>query len=253
MPVNPYFQQSKGGFVEAPMYENLIVEAIQINGNLFYYIPRQLNNFDAIYGEDVLSSFNSAVPIEMYLENVNGYEGESEMISKFGLEIRDSATLVLARKRWNESIKPLLEADPNSTKTDLQKARPTEGDLIFFPITKSLFEIKFVEDDEPFYQLEKKFIWKLRVELFQYNNETIATGESSIDDVFNIFNRNRLDFAFVLENSSGVMLAEDGGTVLQEAAITDTDIADYGNNNPIQSEFNDIFDFSDDNPFSEKF
>jgi len=154
-------------------YEDIIVESIGIYGQDFYYIPRTLVGKDEILGEDRLSQFKSAYGIEMYLESHDGFEGQGAFIQKFGLMMEQSATLTVARRKWEQLVgqhgKSIL---PN---------RPAEGDLLYFPLTGGLFEIKFVKHQDPFYQVGKLFVYKLQVELFQYASEKIDTGIASID------------------------------------------------------------------------
>lgn len=158
---------------EQYLYEDIIVESISIYGQNFYYIPRVLVGKDEILGEDRLSQFKEAYGIEMYLESHDGFEGQGAFIQKFGLMMEQSATLTVARRKWEQLVgqhgKSLL---PN---------RPAEGDLLYFPLTGGLFEIKFVKHQDPFYQVGKLFVYKLQVELFQYSSEKIDTGIKEID------------------------------------------------------------------------
>lgn len=168
---NTYFQQ--GTNVEQVLIEDLIIESISIWGQTFYYIPRQLVAKDEILGEDRLSEFKLAYPIDMYLESVDGFEGQGAFINKFGLMMEQSATLTVARRTWEKSI--------GKFGGTIIPTRPNEGDLLFFPLTNGLFEIKFVEHQDPFYQLRKLYVYRLQVELFQYASETIQTGIGDID------------------------------------------------------------------------
>lgn len=251
MALNPYFQGHNVGHAsEHMLYENMIVESIQMTGQEYYYIPRTISGkFDQIFGEDVLSSFNSYAKIEMYLENVTGYGGESEMMAKFGLEIRDNATFIVSRKRFTEEVAPIIPADRNPN----VKWRPCEGDLIYVPFSQSLFEIRFVEDEYPgFYQLRKKFVWALRTELIQLNNEKFNTGSSEIDELFGK-NLDRLNTTIIMEDGSSIM-TEDGGRALLEEYSSDKqydDIIGFGDNDHVKKEFVQIMDFTEDNPFGE--
>jgi hypothetical protein len=137
------------------------------------YIPRTLVSKDDILGEDRLSEFTSAFPIEMYFENVDSFAGQGAFIQKFGLMIEQTATLVVARRRWEQFI--------GRYGVTTIPTRPNEGDLIYFPLSKGLFEIKFVAHQDPFYQLGKLYVYKLQVELFQYASEAIDTGNKDID------------------------------------------------------------------------
>ena len=168
---NVYF--SNGTRNEQYLVEDLIIESLKIYGNEFMYIPRTLVSKDEILGEDRLSKFTSSFPIEMYFENVDSLGGQGAFIQKFGLMMEQSATLVVARRRWEQMVGRYGQTIlPN---------RPCEGDLIYFPLTKGLFEIKFVAHQDPFYQLGKLYVYKLQVELFQYASERIDTGIAPID------------------------------------------------------------------------
>ena len=168
---NVYF--SHGTKNEQYLLEDIILESISIYGSDFYYIPRSLVAKDEILGEDRLSQFKTAYPIEMYLETVDGFEGQGAFIQKFGLMMEQSATLTVARRRWEQLVGRYGQTQlPN---------RPCEGDLLYFPLTNGLFEIKFVQHQDPFYQLGKLYVYKLQVELFQYASERIDTGLKEID------------------------------------------------------------------------
>lgn len=165
---------SNGSKNEQLFHEDLIVESLSFYGQNFYYIPRTLFAKDEILGEDRLSKFKSAYSIEMYLENVNGFDGQGAFIQKFGLMMEQSATLVVAKRRWEQLIGRFGQT--------IIPSRPCEGDLLYFPLTDALFEVKFVKYQDPFYQLGKLFVWKLEVELFQYASEHMETGVKEIDD-----------------------------------------------------------------------
>lgn len=252
MTTNSYLHPQQGYSSEQDLYEGLVIENIQISGNDVMYIPRTISgNFDQIFGEDILSSFDSYATIEMWLSDFTGYGGESEMLSKFGMEIRDTASFMVSRKRFVEECTPIA---PES-RPDVIKVRPCEGDLIFVPFSKSLFEIKFVEDEYPgFYQLNKKYIWTLRCELVQLNNEDFNTGNQEVDDMFGN-NLNRLGETILNENGT-YMLTEDGGRMLDERYVVSKpfdDLLGYGDNDAIKKEFLGIMNFDAKNPFNEKF
>lgn len=163
MPVNPYFAHDTS---EQNLYEDLFIEAMQIHGNSFLYIPRTVVNVDVLLGEDIASKFTQSYDIEMYIENVDGYDGK-DIFSKFGMEIRDEAKLVVSKSRFEAIV---TAAQPTIK-------RPREGDLVYFPISKSLFEITFVEHEDQFYALGKVWTYKLSVSLFEQNDEVIDTGD----------------------------------------------------------------------------
>ena len=223
MPRSVY--HSHGNRQEQLFHEDLIVESIFHYGQNFYYIPRTLVGKDEILGEDRLSEFKSAYGIEMYLENATGFEGQGAFIQKFGLMMEQSATLTVARRRWEQLVgrfgKTIL---PN---------RPTEGDLLYFPLTGGLFEIKFVQHQDPFYQLGKLYVYKLQVELFQYASERINTGIPEIDNFEDL-------------KSLAVDPEETPPTI---SPVVDT-VESYGDNNKFKVEGAAIA-FDEDNPFGE--
>jgi len=171
MPTNVYF--SHGTRNEHYLVEDLIIESLKIYGNEFFYIPRTLVSKDNILGEDRLSEFKASFPIEMYFENVDSLDGQGAFIQKFGLMMEQSATLVVARRRWDQLVGRYGQT--------IIPQRPCEGDLIYFPLSKGLFEIKFVKHQDPFYQLGKLYVYKLQIELFQYSSERIDTGIKEVD------------------------------------------------------------------------
>ena len=168
MPRNVYFSQAVRA--EQNLYEDLIVESLKIYGQDVYYIPRTLVNRDTILDEDPASKFDDAYLMEAYIENVDGFEGEGDLYSKFGLEIRDEAQFVISRKAWNHAV-GLRE----------NKDKPMEGDLLFLPMTNSFFEISFVEHDSPFFQLSNLPVYRLSCTLFEFSDEDFDTGIAEID------------------------------------------------------------------------
>ena len=172
MPRNVYF--SHGTPSEQNLYEDIIIESLRIYGHEAYYIPRTIVNEDYVFNEDALSKFGEAYMIEMYVDSVDGYEGDGNLLSKFGLEVRNQISFVLSRKLWNNLIGKFGN-EPN------ELIRPNEGDLIYLPLVKGLFEIRYVDGDTPFYQLQNMPTYKLTCELFEYGNEAIDTGVEEID------------------------------------------------------------------------
>ena len=245
--INQYLSAPTVGIQsEWNLYENMIIESIQVAGQNYIYIPRTLNKLDQIFGEDVLSSFDSYAEIELYLSDFTGYGGESEMMSKFGMEIRDTASFVVSRRRYTETVVPIVPA----TRNEKLKWRPCEGDLIYSEFNKSLFEIKFVEDESTFYQLRKKYVWTLRCELVMLNNEKFDTGNEEVDSYYNI-GLNRLNNVLLSESGLDIVL-EDGGNVIvedyQESRPYD-DMIGFGDNTSFKKEFLDIMQFDPNDPF----
>lgn len=169
MATNPYFRKAVRS--EQTLIDDLCVEVIKINGFDMVYIPRSLVRRDEILGEDRSPSrFSTGREIEMMVENVDGFEGEGEVFSKFGLQIKDNIILIVSKRRFEEEF-----ADMPNIST------PREGDLLYFPISDGLFEINFVEREHPFFQLNKINTYKLTCSLFQYTGESFETGWSKID------------------------------------------------------------------------
>lgn len=156
------------------LIEKLITEAIDIHSIKMYYIPRVLVAEDVILGEDQLSKFSEAYPINVYQENVDGFDGEQAFASKFGLHVEKSATLQMARRKWDQLV-------GQHGRTVLPN-RPSEGDLMYFPMTGGLFEILHVVHDQPFYQLGHLYTYKITIETFRYASESLETGIKDIDD-----------------------------------------------------------------------
>lgn len=173
MATNYYFSQKVKS--EQLLYEDIVIESLQMYGQDVYYLPREIVNEDRVFGDDVPSRFGSAYKVEMYIENIEGFDGEGDLFTKFGVQIRDQASFVVARKRWTQTVKRY--------DNDITEPRPREGDLIYLPLSNSLFEIMHVEHEQPFYQLSNLPTFKLRCELFEYNDEDMDTGVTNIDDL----------------------------------------------------------------------
>ena len=176
MPRNVYFSQAVRS--EQQLYEDLIVESLKIYGQDIYYIPRTLINSDAILDEDPASKFDDAYLIEAYLENVDGFNNTIDLYSKFGLEIRDQAEFVISRRVWERRV-----ASADTSYAGAANPKPREGDLLFLPMTNTFFEIMYVEDDKPFYQLSDLPVYKLTTEIFEYSSEDFDTEIGVIDDI----------------------------------------------------------------------
>lgn len=249
MSVNTYFHSSENGIAsEQDLVESLNIEAIQISGQNYIYIPRTLNKLDQIFGEDVLSSFDSYAEIEMYMLDFQGPGGASEILTRFGMEIQDTASFIVSRKRYKETVVPIVPAT-----RDVKVAwRPNEGDLIYAKHSKSLWEIKFVEDEEPgYYQLNKKYVWTLRAELVQFNNEKFKTGYEEVDAYYGV-SLNRLDMGIALESTTGVVTLETGGNIILEDYVVSKEYDDmhgFGDNDAIKQEFVKIMNFDETDPF----
>ena len=271
MATSVYFD--KGTNNEQKLYEDLIVEQLKVFGHDVYYLPRTLIKEDTLFGEDVLSKFDDAYGIEMFMEQVEGYGGDGDFITKFGLEIRDEATFVVSRRRWIS----LIGADSNL----IVSTRPNEGDLIYFPRLQKLFEINFVDHDDPFFQVDNVPVYKLYCSTFEYSSEQLDTGITAIDAIEDESSLDVLFYQITLEQAADYnenMALEDGDLLLEETdadnILSETDsagnslITEYGDyiisesyvidtidenatNIFIETQADSVLNFTEGNPFGE--
>ena len=176
MAKNVYF--SGGTRSEQRLYEDLIIESLKIYGHDIYYLPREIVNKDDLFTEDVLSKFDENYIIEMYISNYEGFEGDGALLTKFGVRIADEATFIIAKRRWEDLI--------SSSNNLVSSFRPNEGDAIYLPLTDQLFQIKFVEHEKPFRQLDGIQTYGLVAELMEFSNERLETGVEEIDKLARI-------------------------------------------------------------------
>ena len=258
MPVNHYFQGGNGigGEQEKRLYEDLIVEGLKIYGHDVYYLPRTIVNKDLVLGEDVASKFDSAQLIEMYMETTEGFAGEQELINKFGLEIREDTTFMISKRRWQDQV--------DSAHTMIVEGRPNEGDIIYMPLMNSFFEIQFVEDQEPFFQLGQLPVYKLRVTRWEYSSERLDTGITDIDAAEDKYTLDQLAHQVSLEAETGSIVLENDSAsgetnyMLLETYAIQTQ-STYADNVDLDTEAgfdtastaDDILDFTERNPFGE--
>jgi len=219
MPTNMYVNNFDNQ-PEQKLVNDLLEEVIKFHGIDVHWIPRKLMAKDEIYGEDVLSEFTRTFPIEMYIKNIEGFEGEGDFLSRFGLDIRDQLTLTLSQRRFDD----LSSGYP----------RPREGDLIFFPLNKKLFEIKFVEHEQPFYPMGTLPVYELRCELFVYSSQDLATGIPEID---------------VIETQHTYANADIDSTTNEIVGAATMKPGD--DNVDVETAADKILDFSDGNPFGD--
>ena len=258
MAINHHFQGGNGigNTNEKKLYEDLIIEGLKIYGHDVYYLPRTLVNRDLILGEDTLSKFDDSYLIEMYVETTEGLAGEQELINKFGLEIREETTFMLSKRRWTNAV--------DSEHTMIVEGRPNEGDIIYYPLLNKFFEISFVEDQEPFFQLGNLPVYKLRARTWEYSSEKLNTGVTDIDSAEDAFSLDQLAHQFMLEDGTGSLQLENDsvdGTknyLINEEYNIQTQ-STYADNLDLdaQAGFNtedtsdDILDFTERNPFGE--
>jgi hypothetical protein len=231
--------------MEQNLIEDLIIESIKIYGIEVCYMPRTMVAEDSLFGEDVLSKFERSHKIEMYIKSVDGFSGDGDFLSKFGLEIRDEMVLTVAQRRFHEE----LLAD-NTTKVNDTPGidRPSEGDLIMFPLNGKIFEVKFVEHEAIFYQMGSLQTYDLTLELWEYSHEELNTGIPSIDAIEDRYSGVKENLE-ILDEQGNRFVFETGDGMIQEVyRIEDTD--PIANNELYQSNI-DFIDFSEINPFSE--
>ena len=268
---------------EQDLVEDLTIEAIKIYGHNVKYLPKTISGIDHLFGEDKLLKYETAADVEMYVKNVEGFEGEGEFMSKFGVQLNDQLTLTVARKRFDQIRTEKLQTEvgynyvQESANTDapsrqfltgnshtesivletgttgvnnysITSERPQEGDLVFFPLVNKIFEIKFVEHEDIFYETGRLQSYDLRCELFKYSSEQIRTGNTDIDSIETAGTLDTLLYELLLENGDN-LLEEDGDSLIQEYQLFTQDAG--ANNSFFQSEGESIIDFSERNPFSE--
>ena len=271
MATNKYFKPYSYGR-EQDTAEDLIIESIKIYGLEVKYLPRTIINQDFLLGEDPLGKFNSAIDIEVYVKNIQGFEGEGDFLSKFNLEIRDQITFTMARKRftqitsekltdevgfnyqvetantgaWSASDSYVLETG-SANGYSITTSRPMEGDLIFFPLNNKLYEIKFVEHENIFYQHGKLYTYDIQCELYDRDSR-LDTGNTAIDIIETNTTMDILTYQF-LDEAGDNLLIEDGGYMLQEYRLETT--APLANNEYIMQKSLNFVNWSEHNPFSE--
>ena len=321
MAVNKHFHTSNVAAVatEQSLYSNLVAEAIQIYGHDVFYIDRTIVAEDSVFGEDSLSIFRDAAKIEMYMENGDGgFAGEKEIMNQFGLQNLSEATFVVNKLRFQELTKQitiesgteseeggsvLLEAGTLAAiSTDLEGSdfyilsetdatdsdRPLEGDAIYHPILKKMFQVNFVDHDEPFFQLDNNPVYKLRCRLFDYSSEELNTGIDTIDEIEDALTVASSEFQFTLESntatvnavqlepnigriihetesdelvahedsdmttSAGSLISETGEYLIQESYIIGDMSSDKSSQNELFDSADDtVIDFSESNPFGD--
>lgn len=221
MATNPYFQNLTYTPTQI-LFEDLIEESIKMYGMDIIYLPRTLIDLDNVFGEAEREQFNIGIPIEMYINNVEGFDGEGDIFSKFGVEIRDSVTFLVSRRRFQQEFEntELAYAMAN-TEYELSSIQPREGDLLYMPMNGNIFQIMFVEDEQLFYPQGKLMVYELRCELFERSHEEFNTGNTLIDGIESIYPQSN-----------------------NETTLLD-DTNDYTLNK------DNIFDFTEENPFGD--
>lgn len=214
MPTNTYFSGKVKS--EQNLYEDIVIESLKMYGQETYYLPRTIVERDFILGEPVESQFSDAYMIEMYIENTEGFGGEGDLMSKFGLEIRDTATFIVAKRRWEQLV--------GFWNNELDIFRPKAGDIIYLPMSKSFFQIDMVEHEQPFYQLQNLPTYKIQCSQFEFAAEDFDTGISEIDRIEEL---NAYSVTLNLSNlsSTGLLVGE----TITQGLISGT-IAEFNKN-----------------------
>ena len=214
MATNLYFSQKVRS--EQNLYEDIVIEALKTYGQDVFYLPRDIVYEDTILGDDPVSSFNSSYMLEMYIENTEGFDGEGDLFTRFGVEIRDEATFVVSRRRWADTV---ARYD-----NEITVERPAEGDVIYLPLTNKFFQITHVEHEQPFYQLSNLPVFKLRCQLFEYTGEDMDTGIDVLDDL-----EGKYAYKYVLTLDNTRDSAQASAT-LSSGQLASMTITDSGNN-----------------------
>ena len=244
MATNFYFQSGiPGGRVsEKNLMEDLIIECLKIYGFDVYYIPRTTVYEDDVLNEDALNSYDQAYALEMYLANVDGFNGEGDLLSKFGVEIRDTASFIVSKRRWEDVV-------AKSGHVQLTK-RPAEGDILYFPLTKSYFEIRKVETSDPFFQVGKLYVFKMECELMQFSSERFNTGINEIDNTAGEEALDISQYEVLLETGDKILLEYFNPSALILESYSLSAIDPLAQNEAFSNNI-DILDFTEHNPFGE--
>jgi len=237
MSTNFYFNNYKSSG-EQDLLENLIIEAIKIYGEDMFYIPRNINNLDQVYTADDQSSYTNAYLVEFYIKSVDGFSGDGNFMSKFGLEIRDQVIFSIAQRTFSNEIGAYTAI-----------TRPREGDLIYFPLNNKCFQIKFVNKFEMFYQLGSLQTWEMTCELFEYSDETFSTGIPEIDRIQTQYSTNILDYSIMTEQNEPITNEDDDYIEVEQYNLDN--IEGTGTNDIMANESSGFIDFTAQDPFSE--
>lgn len=237
MATNLYFNNF-GASQEQLLIENLIIESIKIYGIDTYYIPRTPINLDETFDEAAYNKFNQAILVEMYIKNVDGFQGDGEFLSKFGIEVRDQITFTIAQRVFSEEVEPYTS-----------QIRPSEGDLIFFPLTSAVYQIKFVNVRAVFYQLGALQMYDIVCELYEASSDVFDTGITEIDQKYNAFSLTP-DNYFITTESGNILITEAGEQLTNESYNL-SEIDPLAQNEEFEQLGKEFIDFTEFDPFSE--
>jgi hypothetical protein len=234
--------------MEQQLLEDLVVESIKIYGNDMYYLPRSVSATDSLYGSDEVAIFENAIPIELYIKSVDGFEGDGTFLSKFNVEIRDEIVLSVAMRTFMTEVVETV----NSFVVDLESIQngPRQGDLIYFPMANRFFQISYVNEKPVMYQLGAMPFWDLKCHMFEYSGEIIETGVAEVDQIMDKFPVT-YNTSSVLTESTRYLVTEAGLPIVFES-YTPEQGADLviDDSEVFESEADDFLDFSQSNPFA---
>lgn len=240
-PSNFYFDQYENRS-EQELLDDLIVESIEITGMDMFYIPRTLDTPDKVFGESPIASFNSAYMIPVYIENVMGFSGEGNFLSRFGLEIRDQVVFTIAMRTFQDEVA--------AEEQEIALTRPREGDLLYFPLRKAVFQILFVDKFQMYYPLGSLHTWKLTCELFEYSHERFNTGMAEIDSLEQKYSADLLLWSIRNEDDD-YYITEVGNDIYVSEKYNVTSPEPFSDSDAIQAESNTFIDLDFVDPFSE--
>jgi Virus neck protein len=237
MATSPFFNNFSSPREQA-LIEDLVIESIKIYGIDNYYIPRKIVTLNTTFREQEFTEFVGAINIEMYIKNVDGFDGEGEFLSSFGVEVREQITFSIALRVFEQEASYILKRD-----------RPLEGDLIWFPFTQALYTIKYVNKKPIFYQMGALQFYDITCELFEYSNEIFNTGIDYIDQTYNSF-LTTTDPYFLKTETNTILTDENNNPLILEAYNIDL-LDSVAQNGIFEEEGSNFLDFSQTDPFSE--
>lgn len=233
---NKYFNRYHFGAEQALM-QSLITESIYIYGIDVIYVPRNLTNFDQLYLADDQSTYDKAIRTTVYLQSVDGFGPQQNVFTKFGLEIRDNITVCMSTRIFETEVQPTTK-----------QPRPMEGDLIYFDLNKKVFQVKYTNNKEIFYELGKLPTYQMTCELFAYSDETFDTGVPEIDDIQTQGSLNILDNVIRQDGTNNILTTENGGQItVPKFDVQNIDPVAYNDEIPKKSK--NIIDNSENNAF----
>lgn len=223
---------------EQNLIEDLVTESIRIYGVDNYYVPRKILSTNSTFREQGATEFGEALSIEMYIRNIDGFQGEGEFLSAFGVEVREQITFSVAKRTFNTDVGAYMDRD-----------RPLEGDLIFFPFSKAVYSIKYVNVKPVFFQMGSIQFYDLICELFEYSNEVFNTGIPDIDNTYNVMTISETEY-YLRTETGDIMTDENGDPLLEEQYQLDK-LDPGAQNDSFASSGLDFLDFTEQDPFSE--